>query len=199
MERIAGYILAGGNNRRMQGRKKLFLPYDNQTDFFHSIMQSMKKFPKVYLSVAKEEKEFKKLGLPLVADRYVDAGPLGGILSGLLSCEEEGLFVVPCDIPVIEEKFIDEMLHLYDGQTPVIVKQDGCCYPMPGIYTKSQIPVMKEMMARKDYKLMNVFQKNPEGQLLHTALNTSGFQTVRSINTREEYERWRKGHETTER
>ena len=61
---------------------------------FHSIMEYAE-ITKVYLSVAKEEKEYKKLGLPLVADRYVDAGPLGGILSGLLSCEEEGLFVVP--------------------------------------------------------------------------------------------------------
>lgn len=199
MERIAGYILAGGNNRRMQGRKKLFLPYDHQTDFFHSIMRSMQKLPKVYLSVAKEEREYKKLGLPLVADRYVDAGPLGGILSGLLSCEEEGLFVVPCDIPVIEEAFMDDMLDVYDGRTPVIVKQDGRYYPMPGIYTKSQIPVMKEMMAQKDYKLMNVFPKDSEGKLFYAVANTPGFQKVQSINTREEYERWRKGHETTER
>lgn len=188
--------MAGGNNRRMQGRKKLFLPYDNQTDFFHSIMLSLQKFPKVYLSVAKEEKKYKELGLPLVADRYVDAGPLGGILSGLLSCEEEGLFVVPCDIPVIEDAFINEMLRIYDGSTPVIVKQNGRYYPMPGIYTKSQIPVMKKMAEQKDYKLMNVFPKGSEGVIFNAVENTSGIQRVQSINTREEYEVWRKEQET---
>ena len=47
---IAGYILAGGDNRRMAGRKKALLTYQNQTFYAH-IRERMPAFKNVYLSV----------------------------------------------------------------------------------------------------------------------------------------------------
>lgn len=47
---IAGYILTGGQNRRMNGAKKLLLTYRGRT-FLEWIMDALRLFPKVYLSV----------------------------------------------------------------------------------------------------------------------------------------------------
>lgn len=193
MKQIAGYILAGGNNRRMQGSKKLFLPCGD-TDFLGNIMESLSQFPQVYLSVARKEKEYMELGIPLVADQFCNAGPLGGILSGLLSCEEEGLFVVPCDIPVIGKHFMSEMRQLYERTgTPVIVKKKGRYYPFPGIYTKSLIPVMKDMMEKKDYKVLNAFNRCLEGVAFQAFDAEADTQDLHGVNTWEEYEKWRMG------
>ena len=47
---IAGYILTGGKNRRMNGEKKLFLEYKGKT-FFDHIKNSLQLFSNIYLSV----------------------------------------------------------------------------------------------------------------------------------------------------
>lgn len=195
VEAIAGYILAGGKNRRMNGQKKLFLPYGN-SDFFHSIKNSLRIFPAVYLSVAEEEKEYKESGLPLIVDQYSGIGPLGGILSGLLSCKEEAVFAVSCDTPEIEEDLMIAMAELY-GQSgqPVIIKHAGNYYPIPGIYTKRQIPMMEDMIMRQEYKLRNLFWREEEGTEFQVYRPVKMPKALVNINTMQDYERWKEKEE----
>ena len=49
---IAGYILAGGDNRRMDGRKKIYLHRDGKT-FGQWICEAFSGLSGIYLSVAK--------------------------------------------------------------------------------------------------------------------------------------------------
>ena len=51
---VAGYILSGGKNTRMEGQKKLFLHYGGAT-FCQRILHACDCLPAVYLSVDQKE------------------------------------------------------------------------------------------------------------------------------------------------
>lgn len=58
---VAGYILSGGRNTRMEGQKKLFLRYAGET-FCQRILHACDCLPAVYLSVDNKE-PYRKAGL----------------------------------------------------------------------------------------------------------------------------------------
>ena len=84
---IAGYLLAGGENKRMQGEEKAFLMYRG-IPFWKQIVEKMKLTGKIYISVAAKSGNRSLArncfeNFDLIEDLYEKKGPLGGILSGL--------------------------------------------------------------------------------------------------------------------
>ncbi len=111
---VAGYILTGGKSRRMEGRTKLFLSYQGRS-FYAFIQCALDVFPAVYLSVAEENAcLYASIPLPKIVDIYSDAGPLGGICSGLKLCHgADALFVTACDTPLISREDVREVMAVY--------------------------------------------------------------------------------------
>jgi molybdopterin molybdotransferase len=154
---IAGYILAGGDNRRMAGRKKALLTYQNQTFYAH-IRERMPAFKNVYLSV-EQAAPSEALDADLVIDQYADMGPLGGILSGLEKCGEDALLVVPCDMIPFPGDMALWMAEQYRKTgRPVIPCEKGRNLSFPGIYTKEMWPALKQMEEAKDYRIRKVWE-----------------------------------------
>ena len=211
---VAGYILSGGRNTRMEGQKKLFLRYAGET-FCQRILHACDCLPAVYLSVDNKE-PYRKTGLPMVEDRWRGIGPLGGIASGLLTCKEDALFVMACDMPMMERQTVERMLEMYekifcetaaakaerpagpesanaaesaDGanlQPPVLVaSQNGRIHPLFGIYPKRVLPFAEELIREGDYRIMHFLER-------------AGYRTLElepeshameNINSTEEYRR----------
>ena len=154
---IAGYILAGGDNRRMSGRKKVLLTYQNQTFYAH-IKERMPAFMNVYLSV-EQAAPYEALDADLVIDQYADMGPLGGILSGLEKCGADALLVVPCDMIPFPGDMALWMAEQYRKTgRPVIPCVKGRILSFPGIYTKEMWPTLKQMEEAKDYRIRKVWE-----------------------------------------
>ena len=198
MDQIAGYILTGGKNRRMEGRKKLLLQYKEKT-FLEWIMEAMDILPLVYLSVDDSESWEKRIAeafppdhslwdelspdLHLVEDIYKEAGPLSGIVSGLSQCSEDALFVTCCDMPFIREEHIRRIVREYDSKPSIIVADDGeRIHPLFGIYPRSALEVLKRRLEAGQRKMMD-------------AIEEAGFRTVAidaealdNINTVQQWE-----------
>lgn len=154
---IAGYILAGGDNRRMSGRKKVLLTYQNRTFYAH-IKERMPAFMNVYLSV-EQAAPYEALDADLVIDQYADIGPLGGILSGLEKCGADALLVVPCDMIPFPGDMALWMAEQYRKTgRPVIPCVKGRILSFPGIYTKEMWPTLKQMEEAKDYRIRKVWE-----------------------------------------
>lgn len=187
---VAGYILSGGKNTRMEGQKKLFLRYAGET-FCQRILHACDCLPAVYLSVDKKE-PYKEAGLLMVEDRWKGIGPLGGIASGLLECEEDALLVLACDMPMIDKKTVEQMLKTYEeicrgagnAYPPVLVaSQNGRIHPLFGIYSKRMLPFAEKLIREGDYRIMHLLER-------------AGYRTLElepescameNINTAEEY------------
>lgn len=149
---IAGYILTGGQNRRMNGQKKLFLEYEGKT-FCQHIVDAFCPIDTIFLSVDSTG-PYESASLPMVTDRWPGIGPMGGIASGLTVCEEEALFVVACDMPFVDRKTVEKVLMAYRSK-PILtlVELNGRTQPLFGIYPRSLLPALEAQIAAGNYRM----------------------------------------------
>lgn len=181
---IAGYILTGGKNRRMNGNKKLFLTYKGMP-FYKHIISAFQNLPIIYLSVDATD-AYQKLHMPMIVDLYPDIGPIGGIYSGLIQCKETALFVTACDMPLIGQNIVEQVCEEYQKhpQKITIVKSGERLQPLFGIYPKTVLPLLEQMIAEKRYRMMDLFAQADIGVI--QLENAS--QAMRNINTVDEYQ-----------
>lgn len=178
--------MTGGKNTRMNGKKKLFLTYD-EMPFYAHIFQAFRILPKTYLSVEAEE-PYKELKIPMVQDIYPAIGPIGGIYSGLLRCPEDALFVTACDMPLIDRTAV-KLVCSYYRQHPgkvTVVKAGERIHPLFGIYPKTVLPLIERMIDEKNYKVMDLFTNTDV-----SVVELEQEKTVKNINTPWEYEQLR--------
>ena len=182
MGEIAGYILAGGKSRRMGGENKALLMLEGRT-FLDRIKEALSLFPAVYLS-ADRKARYPDIGLTVIEDMYPDAGPLGGICTGLTVCSESALFVTACDMPFLDRETVLKLLDAYKrtGNT-VIAKTRNRVHPLLGVYPGKVLPVMQDMLEKGEYRMMELLQK-----IDHTEVQISGHSHAAvNVNSRRDY------------
>lgn len=184
---LAGYILAGGRGKRMGGRQKLYLQYQGKylSLWTMEILRSLENF---YISVA-EIPEDPVGSAGWITDLYKEAGPLGGIMSGLLLCPQDALFVVPCDTFGLDEEMAETLIREYERSgRPVFYRTEKGPEPFPGIYTKAMIPVMERQRTAGNYRMKSLFET--EEAKGYTFLDgTKQLKKLVNLNTEQEYRR----------
>lgn len=181
---LAGYILAGGKNSRMGGRKKLFLTYQGK-QFYDWMREGLSLLDKVYVSVEQEDL-YDAVKEELVVDQYGDAGPAGAILSGLHACREKALLVIPCDMIPFPAKLTAYILQVYEEEgLPLVIRKGGRLAMFPGIYTEQMIPLMERRISIGQYRVGHIWQ-DMRGH--YTIIDADDF-AISNINTTEQYVR----------
>lgn len=87
-------------------------------------------------------------------------GPIGGIYSSLLSSTTDYLLVTSCDLPNLSKSVICYLIGfhtLYGGS--VISAVNGKLNPTFGIYRKADLPIIKQAIDSRDYKLVNLAKR----------------------------------------
>lgn len=185
---IGALILAGGKSRRMNGNNKAFLAYENK-NFLEVIREELESFENVYLSVDDKEK-YKNLDYELIEDEYKDIGPISGLYSCLKNAKENYIFVTACDMPKIKKEFISFLCNNINENYDAVVIKDNKdkIYPIGAVYSKKIVPVIKEHIDKKDYKLQNLV-KDINANII--SLNESMFNedVLSNINNPIEYEK----------
>ena len=182
----------GGKNSRMNGNVKGLLKIKNIT-FLEKIKGTLNDFSSIYLSIndkfSKDQKQnFKEMGFKLIEDIYKDIGPLGGIYSSLLNCEEEYLFITACDMPFITKTNIKVLCDKIDEDVDVVVfcDKNDKLYPLSAIYSKKVLPIIEEMIEKKYYKLSYLIERSNFVKINIEDTNI-GLETLGNINTPQEY------------
>nr|WP_317282748.1 molybdenum cofactor guanylyltransferase [uncultured Sellimonas sp.] len=184
---VAGYILSGGAARRMNGKQKLFLQY--QDKFFGEwLIEAMSGVEKIYISEAKVP-QTKIACAEYIIDVLKDKGPMGGVFSGLLKCQEEALFVVPCDMFGLQRELVIKMIECYEkGRKPVFLKCTEDIIPFPGIYTKGMLPLIRHRLYEKNYKMKSLFYQEVAEKYIFIEADRY-LDKIQNINTEEAYRR----------
>lgn len=157
-KQIVGYIITGGKNTRMQGKKKLFLTLEGKS-FWERIYEALSGLVPVYLSV-EQEAPYKDLPLPLVIDAIPEIGPMGGIYTGLKTLDVQALFVVACDMPFLSKQTVDLLLEQYLKSKKITIACDESrLHPLLGIYPKSTLADFEEQIKSGNYRLMDIISK----------------------------------------
>jgi len=154
---LTGIVLAGGQSSRMgrekglvrfRGKALIRYPLDLLTGFCDHIL------------ISANREEYASFGYPVVADTIRDAGPLGGLYSVLSRSATRGNLVLPCDTPFVSKEFLEYLLCCVRDQKAVIpVHPDGRAEPLCGYYSREILPVMKNNLEEKNYKLIRVLEE----------------------------------------
>lgn len=134
-------ILCGGDSSRM-GTDKALLPFGDQCLLEYMVHKFSPHFDKIYLSV-KTRGDYGHLNLDVteIPDIYLNAGPMGAILSSLTMIVEKKAVFISIDTPFIQPALCKK---LYDASE----NYDASCIGLKGplvesiisVYSKSCIP-----------------------------------------------------------
>ncbi len=154
--RLAGVILTGGKNSRMNGEKKFFLEYKGKSFGMriYDVLNQNSKIEKIYLSVDKEY-DYNKLGIGIIEDEYEYIGPMGGIYSAIDIIDSDAVLVVACDMPFITARAVNELVKAYEKENrTVIVRANERLQPLLAVYRKNMLKYFRRQIESKCYKLM---------------------------------------------
>ena len=168
--KIGCVILAGGKSSRM-GSDKALLDYEGK-QFITQIAEELAWFGERIIArgnnsgfEGKIEREW-----TMIPDLYPDHGPIGGLHAALSVCESDALFVVTCDMPLIESDLVRELCEMMqetdsgeervDAYDVVIsVGEGGKIHPLCGVYRKSVLPVLEEQIVSGQNRVMAALKK----------------------------------------
>ncbi|HHF98024.1 MAG TPA: molybdenum cofactor guanylyltransferase [Candidatus Aerophobetes bacterium] len=158
-------ILVGGENRRI-GNCKAFLKIGRKNlleKVLCEIDKAKEKREEVVLvggkfSEKKDKMElFRGRKLKVIEDVYPGKGPLGGIYSGLLFSESEFNFVVGCDMPFLNWKFISYMRYLPRDYDILLPSHQKGVEPLHAIYSKSCLPIIERKLKEGKLNIRSIF------------------------------------------
>ncbi|MFH1245930.1 MAG: molybdenum cofactor guanylyltransferase [Candidatus Omnitrophota bacterium] len=187
-------ILAGGENKRMNGVDKAGLIVNGLSILQRSILVLKELFSEI-LVVTNEKRNYSLEGITVVKDIINGAGPLGGIYTGLSYMKEEAGFFVACDMPFLRG---DLILKLWDNfnqadYDAIVPRRNGEIEPLHAVYKKGLKDNLSWYLNNNsgDYSIRN-FLKTVNVYYLDLE-DTSEFKNAfRNINTPEDIARIKK-------
>ncbi len=119
MGSYSALVLAGGKGSRLGYQEKALIDI-NGRPLIAAVIRSLEKAVDTIIISVRDKSQGKLLESALAGlmsssshleyrfayDAYKDTGPLAGILSGLLICEDEYCFIAACDMPFINENVV---------------------------------------------------------------------------------------------
>ena len=144
----AGVVLTGGRSRRM-GRDKALVEIDGEAMAASVARALTDAGASDVVCVGGDTDALRSLGLAAIEDDHPDAGPLGGILSGLAWAPEELAVVAPCDLVSPSARpFRDLAAKLMAGRAMAAVPiVDGHWRPLPAALRTSARDALAEAFA----------------------------------------------------
>lgn len=188
---IGALILAGGQNRRMNGWHKALLPLYGRTLLEH-LAAVFSGFDEKL--IATDMPELAKLaGFTQIADEIPGLGPLGGLSAALTACRSKALVVCACDMPLVTKEFASYLAGLMsaypDARAIVIKDRSGRVHPLCGLFQKSASPVLLTALKQEEYRVMNVLQKL-KGMIIPMEDTEFPDSVLTNINTLREWEQF---------
>jgi molybdopterin-guanine dinucleotide biosynthesis protein A len=181
--RTAGFVLVGGKSTRM-GQDKALLPWHSRR-LVEEVAATVAAVTGTITLVGHPER-YANLGIPCLADRRQELGPLAGIEAALETGQGEWNLIASCDMPDINVAVLRCLLDRAD-QTHAFCAAvrdiTGQIHPLCAVYHALCLPIIKKSLDEGRLKLMNVLQElRAEYLPIPTKLT--------NINTPEDWLRW---------
>ena len=158
LEKATAIIMAGGGSRRM-GTDKSMLQIDGMPIIQHTCEQLAGCFEQILIS-ANETEKFAFLGYQIVPDKVPEQGPLMGIASALEVSANEINFVIACDIPRIELRYVRRILSEAansDADIIIPVTNEEKYEPLFAVYRRSALKDINKVLSSGGRKISDVF------------------------------------------
>ena len=134
---IEGYVLAGGNSSRF-GSDKATHPVDGKPMALW-VAEALSRYAAPITLVGTRELHA-GLGLPLIQDSVVGAGPLAGIVTALANAHKPWCLIAACDMPWLGSAPLDSLVRKAGratSQAILVQTPDGRVQPLCALYARA--------------------------------------------------------------
>jgi molybdopterin-guanine dinucleotide biosynthesis protein A len=134
MDSIAGFILIGGQSRRM-GTDKSRLMLEGQSFVERIAGELFAATPSVTVVGNNRAATQPRFNLPTVSDVYPEWGALGGVHAALSACSAIWALIVACDFPFVTRELFARLTSFGEGLDAVApIQRDGIPQPLCALY-----------------------------------------------------------------
>ena len=176
MDRVSGYVLAGGQSSRM-GEDKALLSFHGQT----LIERAAEALASIAGSVTIVGLRSDHSGrLAVIPDTYEGRGSIVGLYTALADCKTELAAVLACDLPFVESELLTQLVAAIGDQDAAIPKQHGGhIQPLCSVYRAERcLPYVEKIITSDNWRLqqlgemLDVSIVEPKGVRWSTNVNT---------------------------
>lgn len=135
---LNGLVLTGGKSKRM-GTDKAMLNYHGVTQVEHNYTLLKSYCEDVFVSVREKRHN---LNLPQITDKYLDIGPMGGILSTMRENPDAAWLVMACDLPFVTRETLEYLIehrNPFKNATAFASAEDSFPEPLCAIYEPKSV------------------------------------------------------------
>ncbi|HJJ56427.1 MAG TPA: molybdenum cofactor guanylyltransferase [Methanocorpusculum sp.] len=149
-------ILAGGEGKRVGGRKKYLFCYKGQT-FIDLIVQLSQRICNDIVIVTKNSdlaKHFEEFPVKCTWDRIEGLGPIGGIHAGISEITGKYVFITACDMPTINYSIVKYLFEHIENYDAIIPKwNNGTIEPLHAVYNVLET---RNYFVKHDYRTFSL-------------------------------------------
>ncbi len=177
MSQISAIILAGGKSSRM-GTDKGLIDINGKA-MVQWVLDLVKEFTDdIYIISANPN--YNQFNYPLVSDVFPNAGPLGGIYSGLLKIKNKKALILSCDTPFIEVKTIENLIENSLDFDITYAIENNKPHPLIGIYNQNCLPHLKNCIQNQKLKMTLAFEDLKTNPISFQPINPKEFLNINS-------------------
>ncbi|WP_170839643.1 molybdenum cofactor guanylyltransferase [Lihuaxuella thermophila] len=192
---MTGVILAGGENRRMNGRMKALLPFGGET-LIERQVREMKRICDELFVVTNQPDLFSPVvgeGVQIVRDEIPFQGPLGGMHTALTRASHDDVWIVGCDLPFLSSRVAQALIACRrrfkcDAVVPVV---SGRTHPLHAIYGKACGSVILDLLRQEIRQVKQLLERIHWKRADESFFMEHGLDLrfVTNVNTPEEYKK----------
>ncbi len=184
---INSILLAGGQNKRMNGTPKWELQFGHLTMLERSIVKLSTISKKIFVisggDYTFEIPKVEGTEIDLIYDKKPFLGPLNGIHTALMNSDEKYNFIIAADMPFFSTKLVNYMKKIAENKYTdlVIPVWKEKLQPLHGLYATSLLPSIKMDLQQNKYSLIKWIQNQKniyyieEAELLAQDINEHTF------------------------
>jgi molybdopterin-guanine dinucleotide biosynthesis protein A len=192
MLRVAGIVLCGGQSSRM-GKPKAWLPFAGEV-MLPRVVRLLGEVVTPLVVVAAPGQDVPPLpaGVEVVRDPERGRGPLQGLAAGLgaLQGKAEAAYLSSCDVPFLRPAFVRRLIDLLGEHAVCVPRVGGYLHPLAAVYRLGVAEAAGLLLAEDRLRPAFLFDEVPTRvvQAEELADVDDSFQSLRNLNTPEEYE-----------
>lgn len=152
-DKVSAIVLSGGLSSRM-GQDKCDLKFDGET-LLNVQIDKLKSIG--IIDIVASGYRGKDCSAKVVEDKIMK-GPLSGILVGLSSIVNDRAFVISVDVPLVRRMSIKRIIdYSFEKDLEMaMIRHNGNREPLMGVYKKSLIDKIKEILEGNSYSVMKL-------------------------------------------
>lgn len=155
INKVTGYILAGGKSSRM-GTDKGLMNLGGKT-LVQYVIDALKPVADKVVIVSNNA-EYEKFGFEVIEDEIKGIGPAGGIYTALNHSTSEKNFIISCDMPFVTSDSINfVVVNAHDSEITLPIHNQNL-EPLFGVYSKVCLQRWKTLIESGNIKLHDLVE-----------------------------------------